>query len=418
MEILSIGEKIKRCRVYKGYTLKDVCGDKISVSKMSCIENGKIQPDDFILELVSSKLEIDIEYVKKDIRDQLKDNLKNFNSKSNKDKGRFLKYNLEYAEEYEYYDLAFEFMHKLFNYYLDIKHTNSCQVNTARYYNFCRKSCNEKNKLIYYMDIGRYFYKENEYFQAASYYNNVRKALIDNKSKDYDMLSNAIYQEANCQFMMKNYDRAYEIVIELLEVIEFIDDGEYKARIYNLLGILCIKMENREFQNFEKKSFELCKDNLTLKAKFIYRYGCAMLDTDIRDKAYEYINKSISLYPEDIKRNFVDFILKVINTLIKMDKISQAKELSDKALNCSIDLHENVFIERSYYYKSLIMYREKNIQLSEMYMNLSLDILIKIGSKNQIYERYMEMGNLYFEMGNTTESLKYFSLAINLNKKI
>jgi hypothetical protein len=28
------------------------------------------------------------------------------------------------------------------------------------------------------------------------------------------------------------------------------------------------------------------------------------------------------------------------------------------------------------------------------------------------------MGNLYFEMGNTTESLKYFSLAINLNKKI
>jgi len=35
MEILSVGQKIKRARVYKGYTLKELCGDTISVSKMS-----------------------------------------------------------------------------------------------------------------------------------------------------------------------------------------------------------------------------------------------------------------------------------------------------------------------------------------------------------------------------------------------
>ena len=42
MEILSTGQKIKRARIYKGITLKELCNDSISISKMSCIENEKI----------------------------------------------------------------------------------------------------------------------------------------------------------------------------------------------------------------------------------------------------------------------------------------------------------------------------------------------------------------------------------------
>lgn len=419
MEILSIGEKIKRSRVYKGYTLKDICGKKISVSKMSCIENGKIKPDDWVLELVASKLEIDIEYLKKDVREQLEFNLKKIKNEHNEtDQGEVLRYNLEFAEEYKYYDIAFEFMHMLFNYYLEIKDTKSCQANTARHYNLCRKSGDEKNKLLYYMDIGRYFYTENEYFQAANYYNNVRKTLVENKCKDYDFLCNVIYEEANCHFMMKDCEKAYEILTSLINIIGFIHDGEYKARIFNLLGILSIKMNNGKFEDFEKESYKLCENHKALKAEFIYKYGCAMMETEISDKAYKYVNESIALYPTDIKRNFVHFMLKIIDTLIEMDKISQAQEICDEILNYSIDLHEDIFIEKSYYFKSLIMYKEKNIEMSEMYMNLSLDILMRIGNKNQIKNRYMEMGILYFEMNNTSESIKYFSLALNANKTV
>ena len=75
MEIISIGEKIKRCRIYKGCTLKDVCGSKISVSKMSCIENGKIKPEEWILDHVAKKLEMDVKYLKEDIRQQIEKNV-------------------------------------------------------------------------------------------------------------------------------------------------------------------------------------------------------------------------------------------------------------------------------------------------------------------------------------------------------
>lgn len=419
MEILSIGEKIKRTRIYKGYTLKDICEEKISISKMSCIENGKINPEDWILELISDKLDMDIEYLKKDIREQLKCNLKEVKANYNEvGQGGFLKYNLDYAEEYKYYDIAFEYMHILFNYYLEVKDTKSCQDNTARYYKICRKSGSEKNKLIYYMDIGKYFYAGNEYFQAASYYNNVRKALTENESKDHDFLISATYEEANCIFMMKNYENAYEILNKLINIINFIKDDYYKAKIFNLLGMLSIKMENGKFKQFQEQSYKLVENNKSLKAKFIYNYGCAMLKTNMNENAYEYINEAISLYPEEINRDFVYFMLDVIKTLIQIDKISQAKGFCDKILNYSIDLHEDVFIEKSYYFKALIVHRENNIEMSEMYMNLSLDILMKIGDKNMIKARYMEIGVLYFEMNNTSESLKYFNLALNMNKKI
>ena len=60
MEILSTGDKIKRARVYKGITLKELCGDRISISKMSCIENGKVKADNDIIKYIADKM--DIEY--------------------------------------------------------------------------------------------------------------------------------------------------------------------------------------------------------------------------------------------------------------------------------------------------------------------------------------------------------------------
>ena len=76
MEILSTGEKIKRARIYKRITLKELCGEEISISKMSCIENGKIKADDECLKYISDKLQIDYSYLVQDVYEQIKDNIK------------------------------------------------------------------------------------------------------------------------------------------------------------------------------------------------------------------------------------------------------------------------------------------------------------------------------------------------------
>ena len=76
MEILSTGEKIKRTRIYKGYTLREMCDDKISVSKMSCIENNKVMAEPWVLELISEKLDIDIAYLNENVKEQVEENIK------------------------------------------------------------------------------------------------------------------------------------------------------------------------------------------------------------------------------------------------------------------------------------------------------------------------------------------------------
>ena len=75
-------------------------------------------------------------------------------------------------------------------------------------------------------------------------------------------------------------------------------------------------------------------------------------------------------------------------------------------------------MEKAYYYKSIIL-KEKGMNIeAEMYMNLSLDALMKFGSKKELYKRYMDMGNMYYDFSQTRDALRYFSLAINLEKII
>ena len=102
MEILSTGEKIKRARVYQGITLKELCGNKVSISKMSCIENGKIKADKDILEYIADKLSLDYSYLVKDVEEQINANLEliRSNNVSESDISDVIEHNLNYALEY------------------------------------------------------------------------------------------------------------------------------------------------------------------------------------------------------------------------------------------------------------------------------------------------------------------------------
>lgn len=417
MEILSIGEKIKRSRIYKGLTLKDVCSSKISVSKMSCIENGKVRPDDWIIEFIAKKLNIDLDYLKQDVHEQIVNNIAEI--ESNKDSDGYeskLEYNLGFAESYKYYDLAFKLMHLIFSYYLALNKIEKLQIVTSKYYDICQKTGTDENLCTYYMDMARYFYGTNEYAEAAGYYNSVRKTAM--RIKNNSFLVRSTYNEAACYVMLENYERAYEISVRLTELIDYFDADSKKANGYQLLAMLSIRRDMDRFEKYEKKSYELYGDDLLNKANAIYNYAVAMFDVGMRDKAVEYIKKSLSSYPKDDKSDYVSFMITVIDELFEDDELELAQGICDDALNFAIDLNNIKYIERTYYYKACILEKLGEVRSAEMYMNLSLDSLMKFGSKPDIYKRYMEMGNMYYAMNEEVDAIKYFDLAIKLEKRM
>ena len=66
----------------------------------------------------------------------------------------------------------------------------------------------------------------------------------------------------------------------------------------------------------------------------------------------------------------------------------------------------------------MVYQRKGDLIHSEMYMNLSTDFLLKFASNEEKYKRYNEMAELYYNLSELKESIKYFTLAINIEKKL
>ncbi len=95
-----------------------------------------------------------------------------------------------------------------------------------------------------------------------------------------------------------------------------------------------------------------------------------------------------------------------------------AYEITEDALNMAIITDNIRLIERSYYLKGTILQKLDKYEEAEKYMNLSLDSLFKFGSREERKNRYIDMANLYYKLGATLDSLKYFNLALTVDKKI
>jgi tetratricopeptide (TPR) repeat protein len=417
LEVLSTGEKIKRARIYKGYTLKDICSDKISVSKMSCIENDKVDAEDWILDIISEKLNLDKEYLKQGIREQLASNIERLKSYSFNDNfEEQALYNLNFAEKYYYFDICFKLVHLLFNYYLDRGEMDNLQSLSTRYYEYCQKSDEDENYLTYYMDMARFLYGSREFLQAANYYNNVRKSAKEKENNA--MLARATYNEAACFIMLGDYNKAYEVAVRLEQLVDYLEGDLKKAEGCHMLAMLSLRMDKGRFEEYEEKSYALYGYNIEQKANAIYNYATAMFDVGLNDKALKYIENSVGLFPKSNMEKLVSFMLLVVDELIDNNILEYAQSICDETLNYAINLDNVRFIEKAYYLKSRILQKENNMLSYEMYMNLSLDALLRFGTTREIYERYVEMGYMYYNLSQVKEAVKYFNLAISMEKKM
>lgn len=418
MEILSVGEKIKRARVYKRLTLKDICNEKISVSKMSCIENGKIEPDDCILEFLSKKLDISIEYLKYDTKKQFIDNLKKFNDIEESKKEEYLKYNMYYAKQYNYYDIAFKFMHIIFNYYLDINKIELIREISSEYYDLCRRNKTDNVKFTYYMDMGRYLFSSGEYLQSADYYRIISNYIEKNKIKDNDMKIKSLYYEVQSYIMIGNYNKACKIASKLANCINEVKNDLSKAKIYNILLFLYVKMDDISFFKYKREGEKYFAINSKVKAQYMYNSGLKLLKDHKVDEAKKLICNSMRLFPNKGNKKYSYFISDLINDLINSKDIIEYEDLCDEILNYSIDINDYLIIENAYYLKAKIFEKVGNKMSFEMCMSLSLDFLLKLNDKEKLYNRYIEMGKMYADLNNIQDSIKYFNLAIKLSKKV
>lgn len=420
LEILSTGEKIKRARIFKEITLKELCENKISIAKMSCIENGKIKADQELLKYIAEKIDVDLDYLVEDVYEQISNNLKMIkkNIACDNDSENKLNDNLNYALKYKYYDLAFELIHILFSYYVEENKVENIQLIVSQYYDLYQRNNTEKNTLIYFKDMARYLSQNGEYIEAISYYSKLREMFQQRKEgfgAEYCLLG---YNEALCYQNLKKSEEAYDILSEIIEYVDNLKTEESKGKIYHIFAAVCIKLKKECVEQYKNKAFEYQKYNPILLASSHGNYGKYYFEVGEKEKAIAEIEEGIKIFPRDNVEKNVEFLNYCTGILIDNLEFEIAYEITEESLNLAIITDNVKLIEKAYYLKGMILQKMNRYLEAEKYMNLSLDSLFKFGSREERKNRYLDMGNLYYELGSTTDSLKYFNLALSVDKKI
>ncbi|MBC5626458.1 transcriptional regulator [Clostridium sp. NSJ-49] len=418
MEILSTGDKIRRARVYEGITLKELCEDKISISKMSCIENGKIKPDEETLKYIATKLKVNYDYLVQDIRGQIEENIRLI------DKGnlpreelfKLIEYILNYSINCEYYDLAFIIIHKLFSIYEDSDNIENMQLIIAKYYDIYQKNEIKENTLIYYKDMATFFMKIKEYYEAINYYDKILKILEESNFNDKDLFVRSFFNKGICYMELGEIEKSYSIVEKIISDIDCIKEIQIKGYIYHIFACLSILANKVNADKYIQMSYECLKDDKKSLAKIKDRIGrfFYQIGDDEKGKEETLAAKNMACGYDTIE--FIDVLIDCIETFYIYKEFELADEMIDKVLNLSICSENTALIERAYYFKGMLLQKQGQYRQAETYMNISTDYFLKSASVEDTYKRYNEMAELYYNLGEPREAIKYFTLAMNLDK--
>lgn len=417
MEILSTGQKIKRARIYKGITLKELCKDKISISKMSCIENGKVKADSETIKYISEIIGVDFDYLMQDIYEQIESNLEdikreNYTEKELEDN---IGINLSYAMDYDYNNLALELVHILFKYYIDNKKYEKCEGLISTYYTIYEKYNSDEATLVYYLDLAEYLVDKKEYFEAIVYYSRLREAKIVDIEKTFDQYSEVICKEAICYYMLGDFNNSYELLKKIIKV----DGKECNIPgVYEYYAATCIMLGYKESDKYIEIYFGLIGEDKNKKAISQVEFANAYFRTKDFSNAEKILDEALENFSQENKEEHVEFVNKCINILLDNGEAEKAYTLIESNLNNAIATDNIKLIERSYYLKGMILEKLDRLSEAEMYLNLSLDSLYKFGTKKERHDRYLDLGYLYYQVGEIKDAIKYFNFSMEIEKEM
>lgn len=420
MEILSTGEKIKRARIYKRITLKELCGEEISISKMSCIENGKIKADDECLKYISDKLQIDYSYLVQDVYEQIKDNIKSVKkSKHSLEKiESIIKYNLDYSFRYNFNDLALELIHILFKLYIKDNKIEKLQLLISKYFDLYQHATNNEQIIIYYNDMAEFFVKNKEYHEAISYYSRIIQIYEKDQIKFDDKYIYACFYEGICYKNINLIEKSYKCLKKIIDKEALFKNDNDKGDYYHEFAIVNILLYIGEADKYLNIALDYKKDDMKELAKFKAENGDIYFKVHKDDKALIELEDAAKIYPREDVRGCGEFLIKCIDILYKNNKYDEAFSYISEALNLAIDIDDERLIEKAYYFKGMIHQKLNDYIQAEMYMNLATDFLLRFANNEEKYKRYNEMAELYYNLNELKESIKYFTLAIQIEKKL
>jgi transcriptional regulator with XRE-family HTH domain len=252
MEILSLGEKLKRRRKDLDMTLKDLAGDRITPGQISLVESGKSNPSMDLLEYLAVALNTSVEYLMETEETQAEKICIYYENVAeahilNKDLQlgeQFLENSMYYAEKYNLDN------RKATNLYLRaIISIEKKEMGLAQQYFLAANAIFiklnlQENVINTYVKLGSITLELEAYHSSCSYFQQAEKVFQENDIGNDYLLGEIYYYIALIYFKLDNLDKSINYSYLAKEKFAEINNKKEYGKTLLLLSKEYIKKED------------------------------------------------------------------------------------------------------------------------------------------------------------------------------
>lgn len=427
MNILSLGEKIKKLRKEKNMTLKELAGDRITAAQISHIERDKSHTSSELLEYLAKQLDVSVDYLletKEMQSKKLTDNLilqSEILIKCN---------NLEKAEEQLNEAIKICYKYNVLDNYgtcnfllADINFKNGKYSEAVMSYEkalhyFIRN--NDKEKLYKcYLNIGKIYLIEELYKGAIFQFEFAEGILNEIKIEDVDTYKDLYSKMAYCYIKLNNNEKSLYYINKMDEIdIKNNPDEELNAIMLKANNLLNMG-EFEKSKEYFKKALEILDEekNKTELASIYLTISEIYKSIGNLDKVLEYSQRVYDIKKSDEDEYMMKSLFKIIEVYIYNYDYDMAKRYCKIALASSIKnknrLNEYKILK---YYSDMYKAQNENVIAIE-YLHKCISIISELNNKKILADLYINLGELYSNISKDKE-LEYYQKGVCIYKNI
>ena len=428
MEILTLGEKIKRRRKELQMTLKDLAGDRITPGQISLVESGRSNPSMDLLEYLANTLQTSIEYLMESEETQAEKICVYYEQMAetyilNQDYISAEKY-IENALYYtEKYDLEYRKAKNLFLRANIYKAKNELVLAQQLYLSanvIFIKQNNFVQVINTFLNLGKITLSLKAYHSAISYLKQAEKVYLDNNIGNDSLLGEIYYEMAESYFKIDNIKKAIDYTFLAKQKFEQVQHREEYGKAllllsqeYNKKGDLinAIKYSKKTLEVYkeleEEKNISAIENNL----------GKLFFEFDNIEEAFRHYNvaKEIRMRNNDI--NVIETLINICEGYIKIKEINKCERVLDEIKTLIDGTNVEQIIEQN-----LLWYRVYTIKEmadeSEVILLETFNLAKVNGLDKKAAELAILLGRYYIGIKKDYEAAKYLDEGVKIFRNL
>ncbi|MCM8711167.1 helix-turn-helix transcriptional regulator [Clostridium sp. SYSU_GA19001] len=428
MEILSLGEKLKRRRKELNMTLKDLAGDRITPGQISLVESGKSNPSMDLLEYLASALNVTVEYLMESEETQAENICTYYEnmaeacilSKSYLSAEQYVEKVLFYAEKY---NLKYR---KAKNLYLrGIIYMEKSEIGLAQQFFlsanviFITENCFE-DIVNTFLKLGIISLNTKSYHSSYSYFKQAEKVFMDNNIGNDFLLGKIYYYMAYTYQRLEKHEDAINYAFLAKEKFRQLEEKKDYAMSIMLLAKQY--SENGDIDNaikYSKKTLNIFKEinDCEYIADIENNLGKLFYEFQNYEESFIHLNKSKELRKNSRDLKLSETLVSLCENYIKLKDADNAKVILEEMIEIIGNGNHEALIDY-YMLKYKVCILDNDLKEAENTLIMALNFVNNMGYRKHQAEISLLLGKFYIENGQDKEAARFLSEGVETLKQL